>query len=244
MEGAIIPQLKSHAFGYLTLTENKKKKNTYVIITGGITCEHEDKCFNKEKCDCSNIVLNDQVYIYYKEEFTPIILEDKLGFQPLVRRYGHSMVTLANGKIYMLCGFIQYVGYVIGLIEMSFSINNYIVTCSCRQIDIPPKVKGRIYASVSVVFNKIVIFGGSRDTRTLNDMWVIDLVDDKTPLIQQVVIDRNIYMPRFGMSTSVVNDSHDNNLVRIIVLGGSYFNDENFGDGITSELLIFGVSVI
>lgn len=241
--GKLVPQLKSHSFGYYKITE-KNKAISYIIISGGITIEHDIKCYNKEFCDCDNLILSDQIYIYYRETFTPVVLEDKNDFQKTVRRYGHSMFNLANGKLYMIGGFVQYEGYVIDIIEMNISIKNKVVSCKCNKIELMTnKIKGRMYCSVSVVFNKIILFGGVRDTRTLNDMWVIDFEDIKNPITTEVEIDKKVFLPRFGMSTATQHDSHDGNLYRIMILGGSYFNDDNFSEGVTNELLVFSVSV-
>ena len=129
-------------------------------------------------------------------------------------------------------------------VSLSKPTFNWFIVCSCKKIELPNnKIKGRIYSSVSVIFNRVIIFGGARDTVTLNDMWIIDFEDEKNLTVTQVDIDKKIFLPRFGMSTCHQLDSHDANLCRLLVLGGSYFNDDNFSEGVTNELLVFSISV-
>ena len=259
-----VPQLKSHACCHYSVVDkierNEKKGNnekqinkvSYVIITGGLTIDHNTKCNVNiiGKCACDSLKLNKQIYIYYRESFTPIIIEDDsqentTDYSPLLARYGHSMFNL-NEKIYIICGFIQYIGFVIDIIELKINIKNTI-TCSCKKLEIQnmsEKFKGRIYSSVSTIFNKIVIFGGVKDNKTLNDMWIIDFENEKNLVLTEVIINTDLILPRFGMSTCIIHDSLNTNKARIMIFGGSYFNDENFKEGVTNELLVLNLQVI
>jgi len=234
------PQLKAHA---ATLFKEPNKGENYVIITGGITREHLSNCYaennqQKENCGCSPETISEQIYAYRDHYFLKIHFEKNEETGDRMKRFGHSMITV-NNSIYILCGFIQYVGYVIDIIKLNALID--IKTSSFyfepESIEVSKSMQGRMFASVNIVYDYIVIFGGTRDGKTLNDLWLINTKNFESC---QIETDLQYLYPRFGSSSCILYNKESNKqTARLLIYGGSYWMHNNLMGGICNELCVF-----
>jgi len=236
------PQLKAHA---AILFKEPNKNENYVIITGGITREHLSNCYainnqQKENCGCSPETVSEEIFAYREHNFTKIIFEKKDDTGDRMKRFGHSMINV-NNAIYILCGFIQYVGYVVDIIKLNaiIDIKNNTFNFEPENIDISKTMPGRMFASVNLVFDYISIFGGTRDGKTMNDLW---LINTKTFESCQIETDMQYLYPRFGSASCILYDNKNTNqqTARLLVYGGSYWmGSHSIVGGVCNELCVF-----
>lgn len=242
-EDKFYPQIKGHAS---VLYVDSKHKNTHWLISGGISKEHtgnclEKSCLNRELCNCKNEIITDSFYIFHEDDgFTQITVQNKTEFGDRLKRYAHSLVMTEDKSIYMMCGFIQYKGYVFDMIKLTIDDKGKKTLVKASEVLLTANIPGRMYASVSCVYNKIIVFGGVQENKTLNDLWMIDPITLTANCTQ---FDKNFILGRFGMSSSIHSDPVNENLSRLIIFGGSYFTGKRLISSMTSEVLVFHVIV-
>ncbi len=213
---------------------------------GGYSKEHLLSCDaetnkQRERCTCTTELINDKIYAYRLGKFLTIqhvLARD--DYSDKVKRFGHSMVTGPDGCIYMLCGFAQYIGYLVDIIKFKVKadIKNKTFFFESDTVDVGRNMPGRLFSSCQIVQNNIIVFGGVRDNHTMNDLWVINLT---TQTARGVQIDPKWIYPRMGMS-SVINISPlDEKSARLIVFGGSYWYGRNLVYGMTNEIVVFNL---
>ena len=159
--------------------------------------------------------------------------------------------------ICVLCGFIQYEGFVLEIVSLEikrdeelYRKNRYNKSkdfglfCKVKKINLGDhSIDGRIFASVSVVFNHIVIFGGIKDETILNDMHFINMNDVNNPIINRVDVDSRLIVPRFGMSGIIYMDGIKQDISRLIIFGGSTEDGTKLIQSMTNEVIIFQIKV-
>lgn len=242
-----VPQLKSHACSEIY---DPIKKEFHIIITGGIYKEHLSSCGKtnykeKEDCACSTDLISDKIYAYRKENFSEIQLKNPDVLGDRLKRFGHSMVTASDGSIYMICGFAQYIGYIVDMIKLKAypDTKNKSFYFEGEGIHIGKQIKGRIYSSINIVNDCIIMFGGIADDVSLNDLWIINLKTISTNSIvpQGVEIEKKLIYPRFGMS-SHLNIGTDGS-TRLLIFGGSYWCGDSIVYGMTNEIIVFKMNL-
>jgi hypothetical protein len=151
------------------------------------------------------------------------------------------MVTI-NESVFLIGGFIQYTGYVIDIIKLNPTIdiktNQFIF--QLEFIETSKSMEGRMFANINVIFNYLVIFGGSRDGRTLNDLWIINTKNWESSFIET---DLKFLYPRCGASSSVLYEKDGNNnkqSARLLIYGGTFWwNNTSIISGVHNELCLF-----
>jgi hypothetical protein len=234
------PQLKCHAS---TVLKDPIKGEQNVIIMGGIFIEHLNNCEavtnkQKERCGCTTETISSDIYAYKHNNFTKINLLDRDSFGDRVRRLGHNLINYED-DILMLCGFAQYIGYMIDIIRFkvieNIKNNNFFLEGEHVEIKASDALKGRMFASVNKIFNYIAIYGGVRDDRPLNDLWLINMNTNEAIFID---VNTSYIYPRFGTSSIVYIDNEETH-ARLIIYGGSYWAGSQLVAGINNELLAF-----
>ena len=237
------PQLKSHS-GVRILDPTKNEP--YVIIMGGLYVDHLSNCEaktnrEKERCACVTQSISEKVYAFRNHAFIQVSIKNKELFGDRLKRFGHNLLYI-NKEIYFICGFAQYIGYMIDIIKFKVCENikdkSFYFEGENVDINLPKQMSGRMFSSVNVIYDYIVIFGGVADNITFNDMWMINY---KTLQINQIEINNKYIYPRFGMS-SIVKIREES--ARIIVYGGSYWAGPNMISGITNEILSFHLKFV
>ncbi len=237
------PQVKGHA---CVLYVDSKQKNTHWLISGGISKEHTGNCLEKsymerELCKCKNEIIVDTFYLFREDDgFTQVTVQNKNEMGDRLKRYAHSLIITDEKNIYMMCGFIQYKGYVFDMIKLTVEDKAKKTIIRASEVNINANIPGRMYASVSYVYNKIIVFGGVQEEKTLNDLWMIDPNTLQATCTQ---FDKNFILGRFGMSTCVHHDPVNEDLSRLIIFGGSYFTGKRLISSMTSEVVVFRVLV-
>lgn len=149
------------------------------------------------------------------------------------------MLTI-NEEIYLLGGFIQYTGYVIDIIKLVpvNDVKNNSFTFDIEFVEISKSMEGRMFACINVIFHYIAIFGGSRDGRTLNDLWLINTKNWESSYIET---DLQYLYPRCGSSSCVLYEKNPNKQsARLLIYGGSYWwSNSSIVSGVNNELCLF-----
>lgn len=233
------PALKAHAITALWI-KNRGVKEYYLIFSGGITIFQKKEiingnlyCFNKNK--------DKFALVKYAQDIDTDIHNFDLS---LLKRFGHNMGLLTvNGAklIFILNGFIQFKGYVAELVILD--ITNEALNDGTefiykgRKIEMKNPFAGRINASVSVLNNKIIVYGGVKDNVVLGDLYVIDALNLASVEVSQVPIDNKVIQPRFAASSVIYEDSSDNGVARVIIFGGALAVDD-LVTNMTNEIAI------
>ena len=237
------PQLKGHACVMYTIIN---KKQQFIFLSGGITKEHKVNCSQKtyierEMCKCKNEIISDSFYLFSENTgFLEVSVSNMTEMGDKLKRYAHSMVIDNDNVIYMLCGFVQYKGFVFDLVKLKIVEKDKKYSLKAQEISLVANIEGRMYASASFIYGKIFLFGGVNDKKALNDFWVID---PNNKVANCISFEKNFIVGRFGMSTTLHIDPVNENLARIIIFGGSYFSGEKLISGMTSEIVLFHLFV-
>jgi hypothetical protein len=265
------PQLKGHAWSNYYITMGKRKEH-YIIVTGGITIEHvgggckvalnekmEKIITNslKQSCPCTNEDISAGVFAYRNNFWNKVkVLGENVNDH--LKRYGHSMAYIPEkDSLYMICGFIQYKGYVVQLTKLEIKKEDdffkkkkknlestKIIELECKFTEISLddyNIKGRMHATLGVAGCNLILFGGIRDDCLLNDMYVITLNNESNtkPNVILVQNDPKIILPRFGMSSVIYTDEFNRDISRLLVFGGSLHYGEKMVAAMTNELIVF-----
>lgn len=243
------PQLKSHACSYIY---DPERKEFYIIFSGGMYKEHLSNCEavtnkQKERCGCMTELINNKLYAYRNNRFLPVNLKgkDNNDYSDRVKRFGHNMVTASDGCIYILCGFTQYIGYLVDIVRLhpKSDVKNKTFYFEAEAVEISKNMPGRTYATAQIVQSNIIVFGGVKDDHTLNDLWVINLINLTAYGVN--VLSNWIY-PRFGMSSilnlyAAASGLAEPYTARFIIFGGSYWTGKELVYGMTNEVLVFNL---
>jgi hypothetical protein len=270
-EEDFVPQLKGHAWAPL-LVSLSRIKQYFILITGGLTISHSDNCEvsvlrrkgekvtnkMKEVCGCSGEDMNPHVYLFVDDAFSLVHPKAKdIKEMETLKRYGHSMVYMEDqGCIYLLCGFIQYSGYVLEIVKLKLIKEESIyskrklggevphsgLTCEIENIMAEniqlEEISGRVHAGVSSAHNCIIIYGGYKNNKVLNDLYVINM-NFKKLTVTKVNYEPSFILPRFGITANVHLDDYNHNLSRLIIFGGSFFHGSKMVKTMTSEVIVF-----
>jgi hypothetical protein len=215
-------------------------------LIGGYSKEHLLSCDaetnkEKERCICTTELINEKVYAYRQGKFLTIQhYPARDDYADKLKRFGHSLVTGPDGCIYMLCGFAQYLGYLVDIIRFKpkADIKNKTFFFESDTVDVGRNMMGRMNATCEIVQNNIIVFGGLKDNHTLNDLWVINLT---TQTARGVQIETKWIYPRFGMSSVLNISPSDERSARLIVFGGSYWSGRDLVYGMTNEIVVFNL---
>jgi len=235
----ILPQLKGHAACfYYDVARNEN----YIIISGGVQKEHVPDCHattndQREKCLCDLENIVGTFYAYKDQTFFPLKLSNKSDVGDKLKRYGHSFIFTNDNIFYMFGGFVQYKGFMNDLMKITL-INHpkEKFTVQADEIKLKTQFPGRMFSSVSYVFDRLVIFGGLCENNPLNDFYIINLNKNYEVLVIPPYSKEYIYC-RFGMSNCVVYDDLNKDMARIFIFGGSYWSGKYLVPGMCNELL-------
>ena len=242
----IIPQLKGHS---ACLYFDVNKNEYYVIITGGVQRDHITGCNavtndQREKCLCDLENITGSIYAYKDQTFYNLRVTNKSDLGDKLKRYGHSLICTNDKILYMFGGFIQYKGYMGDLIKLTLVHDpKEKYTVFAEEIKLKSSITGRMFASVSYVFDRLIIFGGLSDNNSLNDFHIINLKKDHEVIVIPPYSKEYIYC-RLGMSDCVIYDTLNQDLARIFIFGGSYWSGKYLVPGMCNELLVVEVEVI
>ena len=187
-----VPQLKAHA---ITHIHDPLKKEFYLILSGGFYREHLSNCEaetnkQKEKCICPTELVNDKFYSFRNNEFIQIqqkpLHKDDLSEK--LKRFGHATLTASDGSFYMIGGFCQYIGYLIDIIQFKpkLDIKNKTFYFESQFVDVGKNIPGRVYPTCQIIHDNIIVYGGLKDDRSLNDLWVINLKNLSSKVITMI----------------------------------------------------------
>jgi hypothetical protein len=90
------PQLKSQASCIIQID-----KEFVVILSGGITIEHQTSCKpqkgKKYSCNCDLEMISDKLYVFHNNVITgvPVKISDNQNIS-LLKRFGHNTVEIGN----------------------------------------------------------------------------------------------------------------------------------------------------
>lgn len=271
----------------------------FVLLNGGMSIFHEckipkmignkpvdrnnkqwQKLSSEDRliCDCKEEIISDYTYVYKRGKFTEVeiqktALDESLNSETL-RRFGHNLVFIPSLKLcFILFGFMKFKGFVFDLIQMNVKRepkNRIKTICELTKFDhIKDLIPGRMFASVSVYKEYLIVFGGVSDKRTFDDLWIINLdekVEQENEEEEEIKFDNDSkaknkliakislrkvenefikFNPRYGCSTiSYKSNLLDVNEKKVILFGGSvYYAAENKYEGLINEILCLKITV-